>query len=216
MLLAAGFDKIDTLSFGAMWRCYVNEPSRSSDLWRFPAFLLWLAFLLVGLAPEPVFLSLREWGGVLPQHAWINSHHLLTLVWAGYVGLFCYHRCRDAGLGAYEAQDRGLMLTLVALVAFLPLDFEVLFTAHSNPLMQYRSVVYGVGLAKCAAWWWLAVVFTRYYLFGVSDVFVRIPSVFPSTHKSGERAAKPAVDEEQDGDRDEDDEDVENRTGKSS
>ena len=183
----------------------MKEPSHSYDVWRFPAFLLWLAFLLVGLAPEPVFLLLRQWSGVLPQHAWINSHHLLTLVWSGYVGLFCYHRCRDAGLGAYEAQDKGLMLVLVGLLACLPIDFEVLFTAHTNPLIQYRSVVYGVGLSKCAAWWWIAAVFTRYYLFGVNDVFVRIPSVFPSTRKSGGRAAKPVVDEKQDGGWDEED-----------
>ena len=147
--------------------------------------LLWVAFLIVGLVPESVFLWLRESGGVLPHRALVNSPYLVTLMLAAYVVLFALHRCLDAGLSPYLAQDRALQLGIVALVAFLPLDLVVLFTAHLHPRIQSRFLLYLAGVAKLSAWWYLFTLLLRYYVFRVDDVFGRIPSLFPSTHYSG-------------------------------
>ena len=153
--------------------------------------LLWVAFLTVGLIPEPVFYALRESGGVLPHRALVNSPYLVTLMLAAYVILFAFHRCTEAGLTPYLAQDRALQLGVVALVAFLPLDFAVLFTAHLHPLIQSRFLLYLVGVAKLAAWWYLFTLLLRYYVFRIDDVFARIPSLFPSTHGHAVVSAPP-------------------------
>lgn len=147
--------------------------------------LLWVVFLTAGLVPEPVYHWLRESGGVLPHRALINSPYLVTLMLAAYVILFVLHRCIEAGLSPYLAQDRALQLGVVALVAFLPLDLVVLFTAHLHPLIQSRFLLYLAGVAKLAAWWYLFTLLLRYYVFRADDVFARIPSLFPSTHHHG-------------------------------
>jgi hypothetical protein len=160
----------------------VSAPEDKSDYWRLPAFILWVLFFLVGLAPEPVFMTLREWSGVLPQRAVVNSPHLITVAFAGYVALFCWHRCRDAGLSHWESQDRALQLGVVALVAFLPVDFLTVFTAHTNPLVQHRFSLYLVGIGKLATWW--LSMFVRYYAFGADRVFAHVPSLFPSARRA--------------------------------
>lgn len=161
----------------------MSGTTRDRDFWRVPAFILWILFFLIGLAPEEVFFWLREAAGVLPQRALVNSYHLITLGLAGYVGLFCYHRCLDAGLSPREAQDRGLQLIVVGLVAFLSVDFRLLVTAHMNPIFQYRLTTYFVGISKLVAWWSLMTLFIRYYAFREDRVFTRIPSLFPSSHR---------------------------------
>lgn len=162
----------------------MSAPDDKWDYWRPPVFGLWVLFFLVGLVPEPVFLTLREWSGVLPQHAVVNSPHLITVAFGGYVALFCWHRCRDAGLSRWESQDRALQLGVVALVAFLPVDFFAVFTAHANPLVQHRFSVYLVGIGKLAAWWLLVSMFVRYYAFGADQVFAHVPSLFPSARRA--------------------------------
>lgn len=154
---------------------------RKHDLWRAPALALWIVFFLIGLAPEEMFYWLRAFAGVLPQRALINSHHLVTLGLAGYVGLFGYHRCLDVGLSSRDAQDRGLQLTVLGLIAFLAVDFRLLLEAHLNPIFQYRLFTYFVGVSKLVSWWALMALFVRYYGFGDDHAFAGIPSVFPST-----------------------------------
>jgi len=161
----------------------VSEVPRKHDLWRAPALLLWILFFLIGLAPEETFYWLREFAGVLPQRALINSHYLVTLGLAGYVGMFVYHRCLDVGLTSRDAQDRGLQLTVVGLVAFLSVDFRLLLEAHLNPIFQYRVFTYFVGASKLVAWWSLMALFVRYYGFGDDHAFAGIPSLFPSTRR---------------------------------
>ncbi len=154
------------------------------DHWRWPTLVLWFIFFLVGLVPEPIYWALREWSGVLTQDALVNSSHLLTLVLAGYVAVFAFHRCLDAGMAHREAQDRSLQLGVISMVAFLPVPLDMLFFAHDMPLMQHRASLYFAGAAKFIAWWFLMYLFVAYYAFNADDVFARIPSLFPSTRRS--------------------------------
>ncbi len=159
------------------------------DFWRAPTLALWILFFLVGLAPEQAFSWLRDVAIVLPQRALINSYHLLTLALACYVGFFSYNRCLDSGLTSREAQDRGLQLTVLGLVAFLAFDFRLLLSAYQNPIFQYRLVTYFVGVSKLVAWWSLMALFIRYYAFGEDRAFAEVPSLFPST-RGGERESR--------------------------
>ena len=165
----------------------MNDTIRERDWWRVPALILWIAFFTVGLAPEYVYFWLREAAGVLPQHALVNSHHLITLGLACYLGLFCYHRCIDAGLSPREAQDRGVQLTVVGLVAFLSVDFRLLLTAYMSPIFKYRVTIYLIGISKLAAWWSLMTLIIRYYAFRDDRIFAAIPSLFPSARRERRR-----------------------------
>ena len=161
----------------------MGDPSAKRDPWRWPALLLWLMFFLAGLVPEPVFLALREAGGVLTQDALVNSAWLVTLGLAGYVALFGLRRCLEAGLSPAEAQDRALLLGILGLVAFFNNNLMIFFTAHTYPLMQTRFQVYLVGIGKLVAWWYLVSLLIRYYAFADHTVFARLPAIFPSTRR---------------------------------
>jgi len=153
------------------------------DFWRPPALLLWTLFFLIGLVPFQVYVYLRHVAEVVPQRALINSEFAVTLALAGYVTLFCYQRCREMALTPFEAQDKALQLGLIGLVAFLPFDYAVLLTAHLNPAIKSPALLYIVGAAKLFSWFYLYSLFLRYYAFGVDNVFIEIPSVFPSARR---------------------------------
>ena len=174
----------------------MSDTPRNRDLWRVPTLALWIVFFLIGLAPEQAYLWLRDLAGVLPQRALVNSYHLVTLALAGYVGLFCHYRCLGAGLSPREAQDRGLQLTVVGLVAFLAVDFRLLLVAHTDPIFQYRLATYFIGVSKLVAWWSLLALFIRYYTFGDDHVFAGIPSLFPSTRRNKDTGPRPASSDE--------------------
>jgi len=142
-----------------------------------------MVLFMTGLVPEPVFLMLREAGGVLTQRALVNSPHALTVAFAGYVAVFVYHRCRDGGDSPGAAQDKALQMAIVALLAFMPVDPGSVLTAHKAPVLEHRIVLYGAALFKLAAWWSLFALFMRYYLFKGDDAFTEIGSLFPSTRK---------------------------------
>jgi hypothetical protein len=172
------------------WRSRVTESSPHRDPWRYPALALWIAFFLVGMAPEEIFYWLRDLSVVLPQHALVNSHHLLTLAMACYVGLFAYHRCTDVGMPLRDAQDRGLQTTIIGLIAFISVDFRLLFSAYSDSFLQYRFVLYFVGFSKLLAWWSLMTIFIRYYGFDDDYAFAGIPSLFPSSMFGNKRKSE--------------------------
>jgi len=151
------------------------------DYWRLPAFVLWLAFFAVGLLPEPAYLGLRELAGVLPQRALVNSARMITVMMAAYVAVFASNRCIQSGLSQAGAQDRALQIGIIALAAFLPIDFLTLFTLHANPLAQDKTLNYAAGGIKVLAWWYLLSLFLRYYLLGQEDAFARMRSLFPSS-----------------------------------
>jgi hypothetical protein len=155
--------------------------SRQRDPWRYAAFLLWAGFFIAGLSPEPVFFLLRQAGGVITQRALVNSPHVITVAFAGYVALFVYHRCRGAGDAPGAAQDKALQMGVVALLAFMPVDLGAVLTAHTTPILEHRVLLYGVALLKLVAWWSLLALFIRYYLFKADGAFAGIGSLFPST-----------------------------------
>lgn len=161
----------------------MSESPNSQDLWRFPTLLLWLLFFIVGLAPEPVYNLLRQAGAVVPQYAIVNSPQALTVGLAAYLALFCLNRCRATGLPLSAAQDRALLVGVLGLAAFLPIDFLRLVQLWLNPETQRRLFAYlnyAAAIVKVAAWWYLLSVIVRYYV-GVENAFAEIPSIFPSS-----------------------------------
>lgn len=165
----------------------MNETVTTRDPWRAAAFGLWELFFLVGLLPEPTFRLLRDVGSVLPQRAMINSPYAITIALAGFVALFAYNQCRGHGLSRGEAGDKSLQYAVVALVAFLPVDFIGVLNVVGNELVQNRSTIYVSTAAKSVAWLYLMVLICRYYL-GHDSAFVSMPSFFPSTRR-GTRVA---------------------------
>ncbi|MCX5756985.1 MAG: hypothetical protein NTU83_00455 [Candidatus Hydrogenedentes bacterium] len=155
--------------------------SGQRDPWRYAAFLLWMVFFITGLSPEPVFFLLRQTGGVLTQRALVNSPHVITVAFAGYIALFVYHRCRGAGDSSGAAQDKALQMGVVALLAFMPVDLGAVLSAHKAPILEHRVLLYGAALLKLVAWWSLLALFIRYYLFKADAAFAEIGSLFPST-----------------------------------
>jgi len=171
----------------------VVSASRQYDLWRYATFLLWFVLFLAGLVPEPVFLLLRQAGGVLTQRAIVNSPNALTVALAGYVVLFVYHRCRDVDDSPGAAQDKALQMGVVALLAFMPVDLGSVLAAHKAPVLAQRLMLYGAALFKLMAWWSLLALFVRYYLFRGDRAFAEIASLFPSTrHKVTQRPIETA------------------------
>jgi len=160
----------------------VNETVGSKDPWRAAAFGLWELFFLVGLLPEPTFRLLRDVGAVLPQRAMINSPYAITIALAGYIAVFAYNQCRRHGLSHGEAADKSLQYTVVALVAFLPVDFVGVLNVVGNELIQNRATIYISTAAKSVAWLYLMILMCKYYL-GNESAFVGMPSFFPSTRR---------------------------------
>lgn len=156
---------------------------QTKDPWRAAAFGLWEILFFVGLFPEPVFVLLRMAGAVLPQHALVNSPYILTITLAGYFAGFAYHQCRRQGLPPGRAADMTLQYAIVALVAFLPIDFIAVARVAGNMLVQNKPAIYLAAGAKAVSWLYLTVLVSKYYL-GNDNAFVTMPSLFPSTRRS--------------------------------
>jgi len=71
---------------------------------------------------------------------------------------------------------------VVALVAFLPVDFVGVLNVVGNELIRNRSTIYLSTAAKSVAWLYLMVLICKYYL-GYDSAFVSMPSFFPSTRR---------------------------------
>ena len=149
----------------------MSNKSRSIDLWSLPLLFLWAFFLVAGLFPSAVYMLLREGGGVVTQNAMINSPHLLSLIFAGYVGLFAFHRCCDAGLAPVDAWPRGLFVFVVGMVAFLDFPFRVLLTLPDYLSVLDRTIIQGAAVFKLLAWGYLYSMVLRYYAVGNNRVF---------------------------------------------
>lgn len=159
---------------------------RQKDTWRIPALLLWLAFFYLGLFPELSFYYFREAGHVSAHRAMINSPYVLSLSLCGYLGYFTYLRCRELNLDFAESQGKGLQLTLIAFVAFLPIGLDQ-FGAYSEQFTAegYRIMV-AFAAVKCLAWLYLMSLMLRYYLLQGPMVFMNMPQLFgrPPRHTS--------------------------------
>jgi len=160
----------------------VSETAERRDLWRAAAFGLWEVFFFAGMFPEAAFRLLRAAGAVLPQRALINSPYMLTIGLAGYFAAFAYHQCRRQGLTPGKSADMTLQYAVVAVVAFLPVDFWGVLHVAGNALIQNKATIYISTAAKLVGWVYLSVLVCRYYL-GNENVFVTMPSLFPSTRR---------------------------------
>lgn len=162
------------------------------DPWGVPAFLAWLLFLQIGLAPVAFFNLLRDAGHVLTQNALINSPWLITLAFAGYVGVFTYRECLSAGQNRPEAQSKATYHVIIGLVAFmaLPFDLRLLLALDHIPVLEYRLVVLLVAPMKILAWLYFLLLGARRFLFGNPLAFTRAPILFPSARRSIEEARR--------------------------
>lgn len=160
----------------------MSETAERKDVWRAAAFGLWELFFFIGLFPEMTFRLLRAAGGVLPQDALINSPYMVTIGLAGYFTAFAYNQCRRLGLAPGKSADMTLQYAVIALVAFLPVDFWGVIQVAGNALIQNKATIYISTAAKIVAWGYLSVMVCRYYL-GNDASFVNMPSLFPSTRR---------------------------------
>ena len=154
------------------------------DLWRVPAFLLWLSLFAAGLVPERVFQQLRTLGHVKTQSALVNSHYVITLALAAFVGMFTYARCRDAGITELPARGKALQTCVMGLVAFLPVPWMLLPRLLEIPKLELRLVVVFVCAAKLLAWSYLLSVLFRYYFWNGYRAYWDMFMVLPSMHEA--------------------------------
>lgn len=157
----------------------------SQSWWRWPNLALWAIFFAVGLVPDAVYDGLRAAGGVVTQHAWVNSVNFLCFGLTLYFGWFVYCRCLEAGLRVREARSKAVQTGILALAAFLPVELERLAWYQANLTAEALRVIYAFTLGKFLIWSYLVSIVLRYY-FGGHDVFRRMPTFFPSA-----RAADP-------------------------
>jgi hypothetical protein len=172
----------------------LSSSSNTRDLWRFPTFLLWQIFFIVGLMPEPFYDRFRELGRVFPQRALVNSPHFVTLALAAFVAAFCFYRCLAAGATVRTAQDKALEFGILGLGAFVRVDFLMVLSLHlsGEATAQDRWLAYGMVAAKLFCWLYLFSVFIRYYAFSDDKVFAELGSIFPSArHHTLPLAATP-------------------------
>lgn len=144
--------------------------------------------------PETVFYALRSASGVVTQNAFVNSSGFITFTFGGFVAYFVWNRCRSAGLSADESAARSVQVAVLALIAFLELPRRSGIQESTTLLREfisYRDIahvegqraVLVVGSAKLIAWFYLYSLFVRYHLLAKRQVFARMFSVFPSSHR---------------------------------
>lgn len=155
------------------------------DPWRLPAVALWLLVFCAGLFPEPVFMALREAGGVVTQRALTNSPFFITIACALYLAIFTYGRCQRVNAPSGLAFGNSLQVLMIALLAFLPFPFELLLNLDNIMVALSRRVVIGVAAAKLLAWLYLWTLMLRYYILSNHAVFAQMHSLFPSLQASG-------------------------------
>ncbi|HPO15614.1 MAG TPA: hypothetical protein PLI09_19385 [Candidatus Hydrogenedentes bacterium] len=161
----------------------MNSNRQQVDIWRIPAFGLWLIFFAAGLVPEWIYVQLRELGHVVTQRALINNMSLLPLAMTAYITVFFYQRCCEAGLSRPMARGKSFQLFLLALIAFvLPVRLELFMDYLLIPVAEYRRLLFSMIAVKCIAWLYLLSVVCRYYFFNGYRVFIQMPSLFPSAH----------------------------------
>lgn len=153
-----------------------------SRVWGFFALLLWLAFFTLGLFPNFIYEYLRNEANVITAHALVNSVYLLYSALIVYFFGFLYRAARYAGLSSVMAQVLAVQLSLVALLAFLPLPLEYIPDYFRAPDATWRRLILAVCAFKIASWLYLLTLLFRYYLFSGAEVFRQMAPVFPSAH----------------------------------
>lgn len=177
-----------------------NTQESSFDIWRIPAFGLWVCLFAVGLVPEQSFHVLRALSGVMTQTAMVNSPVLISVSFAAYLACFAYRACRASGQESHVAQTRAVQVGVLALVAFVDVPYRgtagpsllqlLLQVPHTQFLAQnvtfVISIIVAAAALKLLAWAYLMSLLARYYLLNNRDVFARMLSLFPSGSDSHE------------------------------
>jgi hypothetical protein len=161
----------------------LTQPDHRHDCWRWPAIGLWAVFFSAGLLPEETFRVLRTLGRVPTQYALINSCHLITLAFAGYLVFFVNQVCRDHGDSPESARGKSLQIGILALAAFIALPLERVVYYSDIPVAEYRRLVLAVAAMKYLTWAYLFTLVFRYYFVEGPRVFLRLPSLFPSVRR---------------------------------
>ncbi|MBI2435987.1 MAG: hypothetical protein HYV26_24285 [Candidatus Hydrogenedentes bacterium] len=154
------------------------------DVWRIGATLLWMVFFILGLQPDKTFYALRMAGEVVTQRAFVNSQYAITYLLCAYIALTIYRACRAAGCSPVESHGKTLQLTLLALIAFYPFQFEQALDYQQIALPMDRYINLGFGILKCWAWLYLLSVVIRYEIIDGPAVFLRMFSIFPSARQA--------------------------------
>lgn len=166
------------------------EPESAADPWRIASLLLWQLVFLVGLVPETVFVLLREAARVNTFEAMVNSPAAITVVFASYVALFVWRRCREWDLSVGDAAGKAFQFGIFALMAFMvgslrwnePGILTLLWHIRALPVFTLQAVIFVMAFAKLTAWLYLFIIFFRYYALGHERVFVETASMFPSSY----------------------------------
>lgn len=159
-------------------------------MWDGLAVFLWSFIFLAGLFPESVFFLLRQLGDVTLHQAFINSHWFITFACSGFLGWFACQRSRESDVPDDIAFGKGVLVTVLALAAFLPLQIELLPAYLHIPLPGIRFLILSVIAIKGLCWFYLVQLIMRYHLFSGTDVFKNMPLFFPSALMQKEKATQ--------------------------
>jgi len=154
----------------------------SVDGWSLCLVALWTLYFLLGLFPEAAYWYFRNAGAVAGQRALVNSPWSITLGWVAFIAVFVYSRSREAGHDESGALARAVETGLIALVAFMPVELQLLpdYLAVPYPTMKYLLI--GAVSAKllCALYLFLLVI--AYSLWWGLWVFENMKTILPSGH----------------------------------
>ncbi|HOJ68201.1 MAG TPA: hypothetical protein PK379_07625 [Candidatus Hydrogenedentes bacterium] len=155
--------------------------------WSLCLVALWTLFFLLGLFPEAAFWYFRDLGAVAGQHALVNSPWSITLGWVVFMMVFVYSRCGEAGHDESGALARTVETGLIALVAFMPVDLQLLpdYLAVPYPAMKYLLV--GAVSAKLLCALYLFLLVLAYSLWWGLRVFEHMKTLLPSGHAPSAR-----------------------------
>ncbi|MCH8203667.1 MAG: hypothetical protein IID09_00795 [Candidatus Hydrogenedentes bacterium] len=162
------------------------------NVWDLLILGLWSCFFAIGLVPELAFYAFRELAAVPSYVALVNSSAVITIALTAYLAFFADRRCRESGLNNVASHGKALEIAVLGLIAFLEIPakgsifeartlLEIALDFRNLPGRYLQTVVLFVGLSKIVAWLYLYSLVLRYHALGARDVFVRIPSLFPST-----------------------------------
>jgi len=163
----------------------VSREYPESRVWGPVALLLWLGFFTLGLFPDFFYEYLRNEANVVTSRAMVNSVFLLYAALIVYFFGFLYRAARDAGLSSVMAQVLAVQLSMVALLAFLPVRLEYIPDYLRAPDATWRRLILTVCAFKMASWLYLLTLLIRYYLFSGAEVFRQMAPVFPSARNEG-------------------------------
>ena len=161
-----------------------------SRVWGVFVLLLWLGFFTLGLFPDFFYEFLRHEANVVTSRAMVNSVFLLYSALIVYLFGFLYRASRDAGLSSVMSQVLAVQLSMVALLAFLPVRLEFIPDYLRAPDATWRRLILTVCAFKVASWIYLVTLLFRYYLFSGAEVFRQMAPVFPSARQEAADTAE--------------------------